>query len=195
MAETGRLAAKVKTPTSVAGNSAALRPVQNIVSKPRFLLRFLPLHVANPAVLRAESSPGARAKGFTLLELMVVVAVIAVGAAGVALALRDGSQTALEREADRLAAVLDAARAQSRASGARLSFRATPEGFLIEGLPNALPQAWLTSGVQAQANGPVLLGPEPIIEPSRITLVLGEQSRVVSTDGLLPFRSQGGAGE
>jgi general secretion pathway protein H len=128
--------------------------------------------------------------GFTLLELMVVVAVIAVGAAGVALALRDGSATALEREADRLAAVLDAARAQSRASGAALYFRPTPEGFLIEGLADPKLQPWLTEGVQVQNPGAIELGPEPIITPSRIVLSLGEQTRVVSTDGLLPFRAR-----
>jgi general secretion pathway protein H len=129
-------------------------------------------------------------KGFTLLELMVVVAVIAVGAAGVALSLRDASATALEREADRLAAVLDAARAQSRASGVALYFRPTPEGFLIEGMQGAKVQAWLSQGVQVQSASAVELGPEPIIAPSRIVLSLGEQTRAVSTDGLLPFRTR-----
>ncbi|RYY52357.1 MAG: type II secretion system protein GspH, partial [Comamonadaceae bacterium] len=56
-------------------------------------------------------------RGFTLLELMVVIAIMALATAGVAFAMRDSSQAALEREAERLAVLLDAARAQSRASG------------------------------------------------------------------------------
>ena len=55
--------------------------------------------------------------GFTLLELLVVIAIIAVATAGVSLSLRDSSQTALEREAQRLAVLFESARAQSRASG------------------------------------------------------------------------------
>ncbi|MBP6357465.1 MAG: prepilin-type N-terminal cleavage/methylation domain-containing protein, partial [Burkholderiaceae bacterium] len=47
-----------------------------------------------------------RSTGFTLLELLVVVAIIAIGTAGVSLALRDASASSLEREAQRLAALL-----------------------------------------------------------------------------------------
>jgi general secretion pathway protein H len=135
--------------------------------------------------------PLSPARGFTLLELMVVVAVIAVGAAGVALSLRDGSQTALDREADRLAAVLESARAQSRSTGARLSFRPVPEGFVIDGLPQVKVQTWLNEGMQVDSTAPVVLGPEPMIEPSRITLQLSDQSRVIATDGLRPFKVGG----
>ena len=56
-------------------------------------------------------------RGFTLLELMVVIAVIAIGSAVASLALRDRGASALAREADRLAALLESARAQSRAAG------------------------------------------------------------------------------
>jgi general secretion pathway protein H len=45
-------------------------------------------------------------RGFTLLELLVVVAIMAIATAGVGLAMRDASQSQLEREAQRLAALL-----------------------------------------------------------------------------------------
>lgn len=51
-------------------------------------------------------------RGFTLLELMVVVAIIAMATAAVTFALRDDSGTRLEREALRLSAMLESARAQ-----------------------------------------------------------------------------------
>ena len=55
--------------------------------------------------------------GFTLLELLVVISIIALATAGVGIAMRDSGQTLIEREAARLAALLESARAQSRASG------------------------------------------------------------------------------
>jgi len=58
-----------------------------------------------------------RARGFTLIELLIVVAIVAVASAVATLALRDPQASALEQEADRLSALLEAARAESRASG------------------------------------------------------------------------------
>ena len=68
--------------------------------------------------------PGRPALGFTLIELLVVLALIAIGTAAVSLSFRDSSQTALEREAHRLAALLESARARSRASGMPVQWRA-----------------------------------------------------------------------
>jgi len=60
------------------------------------------------------SRPG---HGFTLIELMIVVALVAVAAGVVSLALRDPAATRLETEAQRLSALLESARAESRVSG------------------------------------------------------------------------------
>ena len=137
-------------------------------------------------------------RGFTLLELMVVVAIMAFATAGVGFAMRDSGQAALEREADRLAVLLDAARAQSRASGATVRWRVTPEGFVFEGLPpDAMPTGWLGSGISAQpaladgrASNVLLLGPDPIIAAQQVVLTAeGPPARSLrlATDGLRPF--------
>ena len=55
-----------------------------------------------------------RATGFTLLELLVVVAIVAMVSAAVGFAMRDSFAVQLEREAQRLSALLESARAQSR---------------------------------------------------------------------------------
>ena len=154
-----------------------------------------------------------RQRGLTLLELLVVLAIIALATAGVSLSLRDGRQTQIEREAQRLVAVLEATRAQSRTSGAVMTWQPNPQGFAIQTLPArpTLPpvaHTWLTANVQAQvqntlqaatdqpagqatgdvANAPVVvLGPEPIIPAARITLSLPPYSVTVGTDGLKPF--------
>jgi general secretion pathway protein H len=56
-------------------------------------------------------------QGFTLLELMVVVAIIALATATVSLALPDSNRDRLETEALRLSALLESARAQKRQIG------------------------------------------------------------------------------
>lgn len=45
--------------------------------------------------------------GFTLLELLIVIAIMAMATAGVSLAMRDNAQTTLERDAQRLAVLLE----------------------------------------------------------------------------------------
>jgi general secretion pathway protein H len=145
-----------------------------------------------------------RQRGLTLLELLVVLAIIGVAMAGVSLSLRDSHQTQLEREAQRLIAVLEAARAQSRTSGIALIWQATPDGFVVRPTPGgrASPiasrtETWLTAGTQATADNAntVALGPEPILLPARITLrVIRADSQapapslIVGTDGLRPFQ-------
>jgi len=131
------------------------------------------------------------ARGFTLIELLVVVALIALGAAVTSLALRDPATTRLEREAERLVALLEAARAESRASGVAARWEPRDDGFRFAGLPEqlGLPGGWLGDGVSAEVVGAraVPLGPEPVIGAQRIVLRLDGRSAVVETDGLAPF--------
>jgi general secretion pathway protein H len=135
-----------------------------------------------------------RRSGFTLLELLVVVAIIALASAGVSFALRDSSQTSLEREAQRLAALFESARAQSRASGVAVRWQPTADGFRFDGLPDtALPRHWLGSDVAVIGAARVQLGPEPIIGRQEVvlrsTLPPGSALRV-ATDGVRPFSVQ-----
>ena len=132
-----------------------------------------------------------RASGFTLLELLVVISIMALATAGVGLAMRDGGQAQLEREAERLAALLESGRAQSRASGVPVRWQATAEGFRFDGVrPGALPDQWLQSGTQVRGSSVLVLGPEPLIGPQQVTLVQTshpEHALRVATDGLRPF--------
>ncbi|WP_188707019.1 prepilin-type N-terminal cleavage/methylation domain-containing protein [Polaromonas eurypsychrophila] len=130
-------------------------------------------------------------RGFTLLELLVVLTIMAMATAGVSLVLRDNSDTALEREAQRLVALFESARAQSRASGVAVRWHTTPEGFRFEGLPpGALPGRWLTQGMEVYGNLSVQLGPEPIIGAQAVELVNNQQPERtlrIATNGLRPF--------
>lgn len=141
--------------------------------------------------------------GFTLLELMVVVALIAIASAVASLALRDPAATRLEREATRLAALLESARSESRALGMAVLWLPVPSqaadhpsDFRFVGLPESLtpPTRWLEPGVVAEVVGAssaapgITLGPEPMITPSRIVLHLSDQRIVLYSDGLGPFQ-------
>lgn len=140
----------------------------------------------------ALGRPRARAAaGFTLLELLVVVAIIAVATASVSFALRDSQGTQLEREAQRLAALLESARAQSRSSGIAVRWYPTEAGFRFEGVAaDALPQRWLSETTQVQGTAVLQLGPEPVIGRQQVVLAstaLPSRSLRVATDGLRPF--------
>jgi general secretion pathway protein H len=141
-----------------------------------------------------KAAPAHQSAGFTLLELLVVVALIGMATAGVSLSLRDSADSALERDATRLAALLETARAQARANGLLVTWRGTAGGFVFEGLPApGLPQNWLARTSQAVSRQTVVLGPEPLIPPQSIALTpVDHPTRTlwVVTDGLRPFQVQ-----
>ena len=153
-----------------------------------------------PTSAAGSKRPLALPQGFTLLELLVVVALIAVATAGVSLSLRDSAQSALQRDAERLAVLLETGRAQARASGLPVVWRTevTPpyavQSFVFDGLPPpGLPQNWLAESTRATPGSFITLGPEPLIEPQAVALSAPHspgQTLWVVTDGLRPFKVQ-----
>ncbi len=129
--------------------------------------------------------------GFNFIELLVVVAIIVIGSAGVMFALRDAAATELELGALRLASLLEAGRAQSRARGKPLRWRAVEGGFRFEGAgDNGLPTQWLSQRVQIRGTPVLVLGPEPLIGPQSVSIlspISPDREIVIQTDGLRPF--------
>lgn len=133
------------------------------------------------------------ARGFTLIEVIVVLAIVALGTAVVSLSLPDSDRRALNQDAERLAALLESARAQSRVAGVPVHWRATASGFAFDGLPASappLPRHWLDARTRALGNAPLTLGPDPIIGAQAVDLQLAGSPTPalrVATDGLRPF--------
>jgi len=168
--------ATAMVPTLAAGNSSAMhRAVREQLQR---------------GVLAAARS----GRGVTLLELLVVVSIIAIAAAGVVMALPDGGHAQLQREAQRLASLSESARAQSRLTGAVVRWQATPNGFRFDGVQaDTLPSTWLDAGTRAPVGSSLVLGPEPILAPQSVTLRGSQPSAPawrVTSDGLRPFQVQ-----
>jgi len=135
---------------------------------------------------------------------MVVLALIAIAAGVVSLSLRDGTANRLDREAARLAALLETARAEARAAALPVRWMLTPESsehaFRFVGLPASrkMPMHWLDPEVVAQVSsvdGTLSLGPEALIGAQRVRLRIDEHSLEIGTDGLRPFAVLGTDGE
>lgn len=165
----------------------------------------MPTSAPGSSLSHRAASPRLRARGFTLIELMVVVAIVAISASLVSLALRDGDAARLEHEGQRLTMLLETARAESRATGIAVLWvpqsdrsATTDSAFRFVGLPAArkLPGQWLYPEVSAQIVGgtSLSLGPEALIGAQRVVLRLDAQRLEIATDGLGPFEAVQPAG-
>ena len=156
----------------------------------------MPSTIKNNSNQRAPRSLRYGVHGFTLMEMLVVIALMALVSVGVVFVMGDSGQDRLQREGVRLAAQLEAARAQSRATGQSVRWRADANGFVVEGLQGGSRQGqWLYPPVAVRTAGDVVLGPEPLIGPQAIAISHpnhNAQTVLVQTDGVRPFALQGG---
>ena len=142
-----------------------------------------------------------RQRGFTLVELLIVLAIVALAVGLVTLSLPDGDEGRLEEEGARLSALLDMARAEARVVGVpvrwlpRTADQAAPAAgapdFQFVGLPTttAMPTRWLDPRTTASIQGStsLVLGPEAILPAQRLVLRLGDKRLELVSDGLGPF--------
>ena len=151
-----------------------------------------------------------KSRGFTMVELLVVFAIIALGVSLVVLALPDSEAAKLEEEGARLSSLLESARAEARVAGVAVRWvpRATSPDevqapadaaqFQFVGLPSKVQMQtrFLDSRTQAQVVGAnhLLLGPEAILPAQRVVLRLGERRLELASDGLAPFSEPAAAG-
>lgn len=131
-------------------------------------------------------------RGFTLLELMVVLVIIGICTAGIGLGLGSLLDPArqLRQEAERLAQRLQVAREEARIDGRPLRWQADATGYRFSRREGTRwvdvqrddllrPQSWQPAGIVVQPATPVELSPEWIGVAWELTLSLqGRQLRL-----------------
>jgi general secretion pathway protein H len=136
---------------------------------------------------------------------MVVLAIVAIGVAVVSLALRDPTRDRLERDATRLATLLEMARAESRATawpvqwalvrdgGPELRFRFVGLSATGESSGGLRADRFLDPQVQVRLlaagaeTSALRLGPEAVLVPQRVLMSLANERLEVASDGVQAF--------
>jgi general secretion pathway protein H len=120
-----------------------------------------------------------RSRGFTLIEMMVVLAIVALLTGVVSWSMRDSAAVQLKQEGERLALWLESARVQARVQGLAVTAQMSPHGVVLQGLPadtpgstqGAIVLSWLHPGTQpVGGDALLLLGPEPFIPSQQVQL-------------------------
>ena len=148
-------------------------------------------------------------RGFTLIELMVVLVVLGVAASLITLSMAATRGHALESAAENLSVTLEEARWQAVATGRRIAWqapqsaaqpqwyeqapgssgapwqpRATPAATVVlEGITVTLAQPLAAGGTAAR----LVLGPEPVGAAACILLTQDSQTLAIVSDGVAPF--------
>jgi general secretion pathway protein H len=145
--------------------------------------------------------PAARGRGFTLIEMMVALAIVALLTAVVTWSVRDSAAVQLKQEAERLALWLESARVQARIQGRAVTAEFQPHGVLLRGLSadtggsiqGTIGLNWLRPDTQvAGGNSVLLLGPEPVLAAQQVQLGSARDPNAratVWTTGAGPWRA------
>ena len=176
----GKLVVKAKTLTSAVGN------------KPNAML--FRAWLAKHARKTTSPAPFILNSGFTLIELMVVLLVLALSSSLVVMGTRDTAQQTLEREADRLINVLETARAQARSNSTALLWQSDARGYSISALTNPdIQQAfhtWYLPGTRSEPSSWVISA-EPVQSAMRLNLLIDGAPNLrmsIATDGAASFK-------
>ncbi len=151
--------------------------------------------------MRAPTCPGplrhAVFRGFTLIELMVVLSLVALLTGFIALRIQPGAQEQLAQESQRLALWLETARHQARVEQRPVQARISAEGVVLIGLARPdNPRAqlnWLyPATTRPRTEQTVWLGPEAILPAQTLELIHTGQAQAqarVWTSGVGPWRT------
>lgn len=136
-----------------------------------------------------------RQTGFTLMELLVVLWVLALCSVMVAMQLPSSLSASMDQEVDRVAAALEAAKALARSRHTPLQWVTDRKGFSFSLLNDAsaalVRMDWLVEGTQCDP-AVLVLSAEPVQSPMRLTLrhpLANGQTWGLGSDGAHGFQA------
>ncbi len=141
----------------------------------------------------------ASSRGFTLIEVLIVLLLVGVSVGVVAVNLRTDDREMLREEAARLAAGLEQAQDEAVLTGAALAWRGAAEGYQYlrrgadgswEPLDDSLFRSWQlppavrlvaveVAGMKVVAGALVVLSPSALSGPVRVVLAAGSERAAV----------------
>ena len=132
-----------------------------------------------------------RSAGFTLLELLVVVAIIGIAAVTVTLSVASREGRLVEEETTRLGALFRLAQDEARITGRTLVWEADRGGYRFraadgEPLPDAgdgvlRARPWPFEVTQVEA-APIVFGREPLLTPATLRIATPKRELVLALD-------------
>lgn len=126
-----------------------------------------------------------------MIELLVVLALLAVGSSLVVLNVRDSTQQQLQQETDRLMMVFENAKAQARSRSTPVRWRSDAQGFSLQTLPEQGPplqsMRWLHPGTQVTP-AEWVISSEPVQAASQFRIQRGNNSLTIKSDGVQAFK-------
>lgn len=140
--------------------------------------------------------------GFTLVELLMVVAIIGLAAGAVVLSVPD-PKPAVAEEAERFAARLVRAREEAVLGARPVAVEATARGYDFSSFDGAEwtplsdgpfgPETWAEGSSLSSAQAPVrvVFDPSGVADPATLTLTRDGRSRTIAVDGAGEVRIDG----
>lgn len=130
-------------------------------------------------------------RGFTLIEILVVIAILGVAAGAIALSISTSDARLLQEETARLGALFRIAQNEARVSGRALVWEADRDGYRFRPLDSEAARDWNDEilrarrwpfPVRAVEGGPIVFGREPLLEPAQLRIATAEREVQLALD-------------
>jgi general secretion pathway protein H len=133
-----------------------------------------------------------RGRGYTLIELLIVIAIIGIAAGVVTLSVRGDDSRRVTQEGERLAALFRMAQSEARVGGRPIYWQADLSGYRFRAAgPDAAPMAeeltrerrW-PFAVRRVARSELVFGREPLREPAEVEIATAGPVLRLSLDAM-----------